>query len=92
MNPKHNHIMQFKKIITVLTRVSTSSNGISGHNIDVTATCNRCDGEVFICEGFSYNMCSCDSNTPSEIGRNPTESGKRLFYMCENVSIIEKIL
>ena len=59
-----------------------------GHDMEVTTTCNRCNGEVFICEGCGYNMCSCDSNIQSRNGRNPFSSENDCFT-CLNVSIIE---
>ena len=54
-----------------------------GHDMEVTTTCNRCNGEVFICEGCGYNMCSCDSNIQSRNGRNPFSSENDCFTCLE---------
>ena len=54
-----------------------------GHDIDVSATCNRCDGEVIICEGCGYNMCFCNINRTSRNGKNPFSSENDCFTCLE---------
>ena len=50
--------------ITMLNRISTSSNAFHGHDIDVSATCNRCDDDNN--EVARYNMCYCSINRTQE--------------------------
>ena len=53
------------------------------HDIDISATCNRCNGDLLICEGCGYNMCFCNSNTQSRNGKNPFSSENDCFTCLE---------